>query len=393
MFHNLIHPYEYQGKKGHLNTVNWSFLPVGSTKSQYEDQMFLEHQRVDLIKQFLESDQIRRAADHAQITIVPGWDCNLRCTHCVVIDKLTKPGVTKNKIDISQFKCFADDYMGLLSKKQLQLNFVGGEPLLYVDVINNLVSLMAQCDYKVRYGMTTNLAQPLSVNQLEMLKSFNNITVSIDGNEHLHNQQRLPIYDTKNVYVDVINNLKILAVNGLIDNVVVQAALTLDRFKETEHIKDFFKTLLKLGIKKDSIKTFSQHPTPRNPNFSSSNTQLTAPHLRTVSCCRHRKSHLLVNYNGEVCSDYYSLTKLGHVSDAAQSVYDNYVKDIDNLPVLNDDKCHQCDVLSFCWGGCTNQHDEYKNPSDNCSQIELQKLNQKSIASQSYNTRIKEATK
>ena len=45
------------------------------------------------------------------------------------------------------------------------------------------------------------------------------------------------------------------------------------------------------------------------------------------------------------------------------------------------------------WGGCTNQHDEYNNPSDNCSQIELQKLNQKSIASQSYNTRIKEATK
>lgn len=391
MFHNLIHPYEYQGKRGHLNTVSWSFLPVGSTKSQYEDQMFLEHQRVDLIKQFLESDQA--TADHAQITLIPGWDCNLRCTHCVVIDKLTKPGVTKNTIDINQFKNFVDDYMKLLSKNHLTLSFVGGEPLLYTDLINNLVSQMNQSDYKVLYHMTTNMAQPLSIEQLKMLKSIDVIGVSIDGNEHMHNQQRLPIYDTENVYGDVINNLKILAVNDLIDNVIVQTALTLDRLKEANNIKDFFKTLLKLGIKRDAINLFSQHPTPRKPNFSASKTQMTAPTLRSVSCCRHRSSNLVINYNGDVCSDYYSFTKLGHISDTAQSVYGNFVKDINNLPVLNDEKCHKCDVLSFCWGGCTNQFEEYANPSNNCGQIELQKLNKEALANQSYDNKIRKETK
>lgn len=390
MFHNQIHPYVYEGVEGHLNIVNWKFLPLNSTKEEYRSLGFLIDQREKVIKSRLEA--FPYDAPHALVTVIPGWDCNLRCTHCVVIDKLKKPGQSKNLVRIPDLIAFIEGYMDLTSKSMITLAFVGGEPLLYCDFINEVISHPKQFNF--RYNLTTNLSQPLTDEQLDVLKLMDTFTVSVDGSEIQHNKQRLPLYKTSNVYLDLTNNLKTLAINGLNEKVTVQSALSVENLENRDELKKFCATMLRLGISEDKLLLQGQHNTPRKPTYDSNNklTDNNSKTPKTVSCCRHRSNSIVIDHGGDVCSDYYSMHKLGTIHESPSKIYDLYLKDIDNMPVLNDEKCAKCDVLALCWGGCTNNFDEYRKPSENCNQTHLQSINKDRLVNQSYNNKIKGST-
>lgn len=389
MFHNLIHPYVYEGVKGHLNIVNWKFLPLNSTNEQYRSLGFLIDQREKVIKSRLESPFEASLSKQIMVTIIPGWDCNLRCTHCVVIDKLKKPGQSKNLVNIPDLIGFIEDYMDLTAKSIVTLAFVGGEPLLYSDFINEVISYPKRHNF--RYNATTNLAQPLTEIQLKVLRLMDTFTVSVDGSEIQHNKQRIPLYKTSNLYQDLTNNLKTLAINGLNEKVTVQSALSVENLENRDELKKFCETMLRLGISEDKLLLQGQHNTPRKPTYDSNNklTDNNSKSPKTISCCRHRSNNIVINHNGEICSDYYSMHKLGTIQDSTSHIYKQYLKDIDNMPVLNDTKCEKCDVLTLCWGGCTNNFDEYYSPSDNCNQSILQSKNKDSLANQNYDRKIK----
>ena len=387
-FNNLIREYTYQNQDGHLNTVNWCFLPIGSTQKEYHANLFMADQREQLILRHL-NEQLPGLAKKLGITIIPGWACNLRCTHCVVIDKLIKPESPEPAVaDVKQMDSFIKGFMKAKDKDFLELTFVGGEPLLYSQYIVDILELI-----KPDFGnVTTNLAGVLDESKVTMLQKMDHILISLDGNQEQHNKQRKPLYETLNVYADVINNLKILVKMGLRDKISVQAAMAEEEIRNDEAINEFLYVLLKIGIKQEKIAIHTLHSTPRQPDLNDFQIKVSKNHIsaspQLVTCCRHRDSALVIDREGQVYTDYYSMTKLGSVNDLPQNIIDAATKDNSNLPVLNDPNCQDCDVLSFCWGGCTNLHNDYLNPSRNCAQGLLQENVRKSITNQKYNKLI-----
>lgn len=130
-------------------------------------------------------------------------NCNLACTYCYQHNK-------KNHImDIEIAKSFIDiilannnDYINLDNTDGIILDFIGGEPLLAIDTIEQIVeyflSRMIELDHpwqnKIRFSMCSNGVLYFSEKFQTFLKKYNDLlsfSVSIDGNKELHDSCRI----------------------------------------------------------------------------------------------------------------------------------------------------------------------------------------------------------
>ena len=80
------------------------------------------------------------------LAILPGYNCNFRCAHCGVIGE-RKSSLSKNEISLLSEtinKC-----------RFSSVSFVGGEPTLYISVINQVLAVMKDLG-KTEISITTN---------------------------------------------------------------------------------------------------------------------------------------------------------------------------------------------------------------------------------------------
>lgn len=134
-------------------------------------------------------------------------DCNLRCEYCYAGEK------TNKVMDIETAKKIVD-FISLISPptEELNIGFFGGEPLLEIDFINDVI----------KYIHTKNLLNPLSFSittngtllnnaAIDFIKEHNiNISVSIDGPEDIHDMYRKDKYG-KGTFKHVLKNIDKLA--------------------------------------------------------------------------------------------------------------------------------------------------------------------------------------
>jgi len=346
-FNRYIYETSNNDEAGFYNSLSTEFLSFSSPKEEFSKKYFLEGQENDALR-----EAFNETKNAIAFTIIPGWECNLRCKHCVVLDKLKLPKKNEDRVRIDHIKIvnFVEEYRKYYNCDVLSLTFVGGEPLLYLDDI----VVFSKLAPKARIHMTTNLAMNIDDEMLEKMHLFTSIAVSIDGPENSHNKQRIPLYKTESVFDDVIENLKKIIKNGMIEKINVQAALS-DEEDNEENRMELYEILLSLGIKFERIKMGCLHPTKMKPtptkNFLES---LSCGNITTKMCCKYRKNNFVID-GDKVYSDYYDLIELGCIDDSPEEINKNHFeKCISNMPVLNDDNCKKCPVLGFCWGGCSN---------------------------------------
>lgn len=141
----------------------------------------------------------------ANITFQLTDDCNLRCDYCYQINK------QHNYMTIDIAKKFIDlllennsntkKYIDTSCSDAIILDFIGGEPLLAVDLIDDIMSyfkkriieLDHQWQYHYRMMMTSNGTLYFNNNVQKFLKKYKDdlsFTISIDGNKELHDSCR-----------------------------------------------------------------------------------------------------------------------------------------------------------------------------------------------------------
>lgn len=374
MFNNFVWETTKNGEPGFFNTINNCFLSYESSKEEFRKNFFYEDQIEECLIKKLEN----RNEEYANFTIILGWECNLRCKHCVVLKKLKMPQQDRTQIDLLKLKKFIKNYEKHMHYKGSKLCFVGGEPLLYLDQIFELHKLT---DSNAEYFATTNLTIPLTDEDIDKIRIFKSITVSIDGNEEAHNGQRIPLYETESVFSDIIENIKKLIKAGLVDLIRVQAALT-DENASKEKILDLYEILLSLGIKSKKIKIGCVHPTITKPNPEQSFLNVLAKgEICTKPCCKYRAESLLIDKE-KIFSDFYDYVEIGSINDSPEEIVKKRIeKCFIHMPVLKDENCKKCPVLGYCWGGCSNGSVLTKeNPSKFCGQKNLiEKIKLKSI--------------
>lgn len=144
-------------------------------------------------------------------------DCNLRCKYCFAStgdfhgERLLMPlEVAKRAID------FLMTHSG--SRRQLELDFFGGEPLMNFDVVKKTVEYGREQEKKygkvIRFTITTN---GVLVND-EIMDFFNkemsNVVLSIDGRPEVHNSMRKTVNGKNSFDTVAENSLKIALSRG-----------------------------------------------------------------------------------------------------------------------------------------------------------------------------------
>lgn len=173
--------------------------------------------------------------DCDSITINVTNNCNLNCKYCFEHEKNKNFMSPQTAIDI------IDTSYKKINKElnEFTINIFGGEPLLNWPTIKALIDHCNEKQYKVKYGITTNL----TILTDEMIKYIDDneimMLVSIDGIKEVHDKNRCNTYDI------VIENLKELIKNNL--SLFVEARMTI----LPEDVKNAIygvKELINLGI-------------------------------------------------------------------------------------------------------------------------------------------------
>ena len=152
------------------------------------------------------------------ITFVVTQDCNLRCKYCYMTGKQSEHKMTfetaKKAMDYffaEKSRLFDDDY--------LILEFIGGEPLLEIELIDKIVDYFKikiyeeNCAWFGRYriGISTNgILYSSEKVQRFIEKNINSLSIgiSIDGTKEKHDLQR--VYpDGSGSYDDVSKNIRL----------------------------------------------------------------------------------------------------------------------------------------------------------------------------------------
>jgi len=119
--------------------------------------------------------------------------CNLNCRYCFAREPLADDKAALMPFDIA--KAAVDFLIAKSGKRRnLEIDFFGGEPLLNMDVVKKTVSyarsLEAESSKHFRFTMTTN-GLLLTDTIIDFLnREMDNVIISIDGREQIHNSMR-----------------------------------------------------------------------------------------------------------------------------------------------------------------------------------------------------------
>jgi len=364
-FNHFIKKTKLNNEYVYFNTVTKKILNVNDSYESFENNSFLQHQEDDVVKNYL-----GKISDKLIITIVPTIRCNLRCSHCVVLNELDNKDFSR--LDINNFYAFFERLIEFTGQKQCTINFVGGEPLLEakycLDLINGYKKIVEKNEIKSILTLTTNAAMCITSDMIDLLKDMDEFIVSLDGVKDIHNEQRKSIDKSIDPYEQTIENIKLFLDLGL--NFKIQAAVKDKHQNDKEH-SDFLRVLMKMGVDPENIKYGCVHPTVNNPEPNDSfSSYLKELPIRQIPCCKYRlMGSFCIDTKENVYSNYYTKNQnslLGKLTTNIEEIKEEYSKSINQMPSLHDDKCKKCPVIGYCWGGCVNGMIE--KPSDYCNQ-------------------------
>lgn len=149
-----------------------------------------------------------------QLVIETGQNCNLDCKYCVYSsgEYFYTRDSSSRCIDFDTARKAIDYAFGLISdrdKKEFTIGFYGGEPLLYVDLIQQIVDYAKSIfkNWRLIFTITTNgTILPDSIIKLLMDNNFKTL-VSLDGPKESHDQKRV-FPDGTGSHNVVMENLK-----------------------------------------------------------------------------------------------------------------------------------------------------------------------------------------
>lgn len=354
-----------------LNTVTKEKLPVNASEQELEKHLFLQGQEEKCVQNRLYASPVGVSFD-----VIPTWKCNLRCGHCSVLHQLTDED--ESKMDTSLIESFVNSIHKAYPDAYLKTHFVGGEPMLRADTCLDIIRKLNRIS---DFSITTNGIYKKDEITQELFESMKYIIVSLDGTEKQHNKQRKAYKSDINPFATTINNIKQLVADGFREKVSVQAAVK-DNVYTREHMLEYYKLLLRIGIPKDNIKFSGIHPTITNPKPQDSYLNfLNTPYLNPRPCCKFRyMSHFVIDCSNSIFSNFFQTdsSKLGHLTDGLDAIQNSYKSQIQNtMPCLKDSNCSKCPVLGYCWGGCIAGNSFISDqPSLFCNKKELiQKVN------------------
>jgi len=318
------------------------------------------------------------------LTIAPTLSCNLSCNYCFE----SPQNIKMDQTIISQVLEFTKKRIDA-GLKNLYVTWYGGEPILCLDIIEELSRLLiGLCDQnKVKFNahIITNgtLFTRATAEKLKSLK-VNSVQITIDGDREMHDTRR-PYHSGKGSYDDIYSN--VIESAGIIP---ISLRVNVDR-ENLDAVLDSFKKMhsdlrLKDHFKKGDIKVnygfvrkfssscrCSEEECLKPGEFWQEELKLhqhlyekdiTYSHYPSISsgCVATTINGYVVGPQGELykCWNHIGENELivGYIDKEIRldSLYISYL----NESFENDVNCRECKVLPICMGGCVDIRINYK---------------------------------
>lgn len=163
----------------------------------------IEHPLTDTLKSQLENNVELLILQVTQ-------NCNFRCGYCVYSGSYVNRVHTNKRMSLETAKRAVDFYYDhCKNAKSVQIGFYGGEPLLEIETIKEIVeySKVLFRGKDLTFNMTTN-ASLLDEDKIDFLATNDfNLTISLDGPEEVQNSGRKFAGSLKGTYQKVIDNI------------------------------------------------------------------------------------------------------------------------------------------------------------------------------------------
>jgi uncharacterized protein len=314
-------------------------------------------------------------------------DCNMRCKYCFastgdfgVERTLMKPEIGKKAID------FLVRASG--SRRNLEVDFFGGEPLLNMDTVHEIIAYARDKEKKYnknfRFTITTN-ALLLNQDNMDFINNnMDNVVLSIDGRREVNDIMRVKV-DGSGTYNNIIKKIKKMSELRKQDNYYVRGTFTqknLDFSNDVIHLADegFEQISIEpvvaqdgsgIEIREEDLPTlFKEYEKlaleyvkrkRKGNSFNFFHFMIDLSQgpcvIKRLTGCGAGYEYLAVSPEGDLypCHQFVGLEnfKLGNVLSLEQR---ELKKDIQllfkNSSVYTKDECRKCWARFYCSGGC-----------------------------------------
>lgn len=164
-----------------------------------DEGMFYKKQQIESVNQPIKERILNSSG--SQLTFVLTEKCNMRCEYCVYSDKYPHEiGYSDIEMNFDIAKRAINEFLEIHNQRVKRgytkppfICFYGGEPLLKIELIKQIVGYIDSIRMDAIYYITTN-GLLLNQENAEFLIGHNfNITFSLDGFKENHNRNRVTI--------------------------------------------------------------------------------------------------------------------------------------------------------------------------------------------------------
>ena len=343
------------------------------------------------------------------ITFVVTERCNLRCTYCYETHKSNarmSKQVAKDTVDFLFDEEKINGYYNQITSPGVILDFIGGEPLLEIELINYIVEYFKFKAFEVGSPWATNYMISMTTNGilfrnkevqdfLKRNKGRVSVGLTIDGNKELHDacrvfpdgsgsyniveesakewlktdshpQTKITLSPFNIAFVnDALKNVWRLGISGAFTNVVFEEGWT------TEHARIFYSELIKLADYLLEDENYFRYYT------SLFDESIGKPLIEDRNWCGGNGSMLAIGTDGRCfpCIRFmkYSLSTPGREEKCIGDIYNGLDSKTDNLwlkelnlvtmSTQSTDKCNNCQIATGC-ALCTGyNYDKFGDPN------------------------------
>lgn len=312
--------------------------------------------------------QARYNSTSLGLTIAPTLNCNFRCVYCY--EKGCEKGEWMSKAVQDSIIKYVKNCATTLNR--LDITWYGGEPLLAIDIIENMTdSLKSICEkfnIKYRASIVTNgyLLNSTMIKRLDAC-DVKYCQITIDGNREEHNMRRPHVtgvntYDTilKNVCeasrhfrvgirvnIDKKNREAIFSVKNILskesaENITVYPAPIRSNY-DCYLEEDCFKSLDFLRFERDYYASNDLE-----------NILIKYPRQQGNSCCADSLNAYVINANGDLYKCWSDIGRENRCIGNIKHGITNKIRAIrySLYDPTRDPKCVKCKFLPVCIGGC-----------------------------------------
>ncbi len=343
------------------------------------------------------------------ITFVVTERCNLNCTYCYETHKSNKrmtKEIGKQAVDFILNEELINEYYDVKTSPAVILEFIGGEPLLEIELIDYIVEYFKFRAFELNNPWATNYMISITTNGVlfntEKVQDFVkknkdrlSIGITIDGNKKLHDSCRI-FHDGSGSYDIVEKSIKtwlktnndpqtkitlspfnVMYLNDALKNVWglgIHGAFTNCVFEEgwtIEHAKVLYSEMIKLADYLLEDENYSKY-------YCSLFDEIIGTTLtETRNWCGGNGSMLAIGTDGKCfpCIRFmkYSLSTPGREEKCIGNIFDGLERKENNIWLLelkkvdmitqSDDKCRKCKIASGC-SLCTGyNYDKFGTPN------------------------------